>query len=145
MLTIMSLMWRPRNLSNMFLECSALKQFSTTIERILKLINANITLNVKLFFFHIFPERSSLTKPEICHVDFILTLAKSKIYKSYMSNFSDTGTLKDPITTLRATLQKKIEKAYTFHCKVQNHPASFTDLWGPMAEIDEFLKMRILF
>jgi hypothetical protein len=124
-------------LIHMFIECPSLKEMSVYIEKILKLIHANITMNVKLFLFHIFPERASLTKSEISIIDFILTLAKSKIYKSYMSDLSEAENGEKPITLFRDALEKKVKQAYYLHCTIEKRPSFFTDFWGPIVQLHE--------
>ena len=120
-------------LSHMFLYYRELDPLKAHLQFLLHCIDSSLLLNDSLFITYFDPIKNNLPKTSKVLIDYILTLAKSCIYKTYfavLKTVSDT-TLSpsrslDYLSVFQNALKRKIdnEKKFTVY-------SSFLERWGP--------------
>ena len=120
---------------HMFLVCPGLSLLSAYLQNILFTISCDLRLDLKTFLFHLFPGRCSVLKTTVGLVDFLLTLAKSSIYKTYMSALSSMTAPPNYVSVFQKQLIMRIKQDFIFTYRNDRDFDRFRVFWRPLADV----------
>jgi hypothetical protein len=122
-------------LMHMFLSCRSLISLNKYIQKLLDKIWPGIVLDERLFLFHALPSRNSISNQAKTLIDFILTLSKATIYRTYM-NCMKTVSYNSPLYVIifQKKLRSRIEQDHFIKCVDGTDEDTFNDFWEPIAK-----------
>ena len=133
-------------LIHMFTTCPSLRSLGKYMQKILHKISTDLTLDVKLFIFYLLPSRESFSQENRTLIDFILTLSKSVIYRTYM-NYLNADSLTSPNYKFifQQALRSRIRQDFHMNCTLKNNIAGFRSRWGPLGTTEEGTSFNLQF
>jgi hypothetical protein len=125
-------------LIHMFIFCPSLDPLGNYLSKLVSKVNQELVLDMKLFLFHNFPNGKFYSRQKRSLTDFILTLAKSTIYKTYMNHLKSAS--HDPpnyLVIFQERLRSRIRLDFQVSCVQQGNGEKFNSTWEPLAETED--------
>jgi hypothetical protein len=132
-------------LAHMFISCKKLTSMRNFLNVLSHKVDSSLFIDDKFFLTYIHDTRSSLPRESKCLIDFLITLAKSVIYKTYMAkiNSNDNTNTISPLSSFQSKLKNAINGDYA-KWKQRGDIEGFNTVWGPIGIADEDGTLHIL-